>query len=253
MRSIDLNVDLGETASPVPSAAELDLLGVASSVNLSCGLHAGNPSLLRHLLVAATERGVVAGAHPSYDDRAHFGRRETGLPAAAIGPLIARQLAFLIDLATAAGTRLRYVKAHGALYHRTAWHPDAAGAFAHAIHAVAPDLWILAPAASPLAAACAGLGIRFAAEAFLDRGYLADGHLVPRDQPGAFVHDPKQVAARAVALARGEPVAAHDGSPLRVAADSLCTHGDSTSALPVLRAARDALLRAGLAIHSFVP
>lgn len=251
MRSIDLNVDLGETDSPVPGSTELDLLRIVTSVNLSCGLHAGNPALLRHLLAAAAEHGIAVGAHPSYDDRPNFGRVETGLPAARIGPLVTAQIESLRHLAAETGARIRYVKAHGALYHRTAWDAEAAAPFADAVRAFDPDLWILAPAASPLAAACAERGIPFAAEAFLDRGYQADAHLVPRGRPGDLIHDPHSAGARAVALARSEPITTDTGTPLTLSADSLCAHGDSGSALPVLRSARAALAAAGIALRAF--
>lgn len=251
MRAIDLNVDLGETDSAAPSATELALLDCVTSVNLSCGAHAGNAALLAGLLAAAHERGLAIGAHPSYADRPSFGRNETGLPATGIGPLVAPQLQFLDTLASAAGATLRYVKAHGALYHRTAWDEPAAEAFARTVHAHRTSLWVLAPADSPLARWCARLGLRFAAEAFLDRGYRADGQLVPRGAPGALLHDPAAVAARAVAFATGAPIATAEGSTLSLRPDSLCAHGDSAAALPVLRAARAALSTAGCVLRAF--
>lgn len=251
--AIDLNVDLGETDALMPSAAEEALLAIVSSVNLSCGAHAGNRSLLRALLALATARGVTIGAHPSYDDRAHFGRRETGESAARIGELVARQLRELAALARETGARLRYVKPHGALYHRTATDAAAADALARAVHAHDPRLWLLGPAGSRLARAAGEHGLGFAAEGFLDRGYRADGTLVPRGQPGDLVHEPAAAADRALAFARGEPIAAADGTRLRVPARSLCTHGDSQSALPLLKLVRVRLLESGIRVQPFVP
>jgi UPF0271 protein len=200
----------------------------------------------------AADRGTSVGAHPSYDDRAGFGRRETGLPVAAIRPVVQHQLASLEVLAARAGVSIRYVKAHGALYHRTAWEAAAAEVFARAVRDCSAGCWILGPCGSPLAGICQQLGVPFAAEAFLDRGYQPNGHLVPRGAPGALLPDPAAAAARALALVAGKAIAAADGTPLPLIASSLCAHGDGAGALPLLNRVRRALDGAGVAIRSFV-
>lgn len=252
--TIDLNVDFGESDNTSPSPAELAILAAASSINLSCGLHAGNITLLRAILSVAAPTPVAIGAHPSYDDRAHFGRRETGLPAEAIEFLVAAQVAGLTALARESGARIRYIKAHGALYHRTAHDAEAAAALCRAARGAAKkSLPLLGPSGSLLENAAKKARVPFFREAFLDRGYRADGTLVPRGQRGAMITDPEVSSARAVAIARAEPIEAVDGSPMMVAADSLCIHGDSDAASAQLRAVRLALRAAGVDVLAFAP
>ena len=250
--AIDLNVDFGESENASPSVAELAVLGAASSINLSCGLHAGNVPLIRAILRAASALPVAVGAHPSYDDRRGFGRRETGLPALAIEPLVAAQVAGMSALAREAGTRIRYIKAHGALYHRTAHDPEAAAALCSAARgAAARPLPILGPAGSNLETAARKARVPFFREGFLDRGYRSDGTLVPRGERGAMITDPAVAGARAIAIARGEPVEAVDGALIMIPADSLCIHGDSGAALELLCAVRTALLAGGVDVLPF--
>lgn len=252
--SIDLNVDFGESENQSPTPGELAILGVASSINLSCGLHAGNVPLLRAILRAAASLPIVVGAHPSYDDRTNFGRRETGLAAAAIEPLVAAQVRGLMALALESGTRIRYMKAHGALYHRTAQDAEAAAALCRVARGTGPRvLPLLGPAGSVLESAAKRAGVAFFREGLLDRGYRADGTLVPRGQPGAMITDSAEVSARAVAIARGDPIATVDGPAVKVAADSICIHGDSDLALAHLRAVREALRAAGVSVLPFAP
>jgi len=252
--AIDLNVDFGESDNSSPSPDELAILGTASSINLSCGLHAGNIPLLRAILREAASLPIAVGAHPSYDDRKGFGRHETGLPALAIEPLVAAQVAGLTALAREAGTRIRYIKAHGALYHRTAHDPEAAAALCSAASgAGARPLPILGPAGSQLESSARNARVPFFREGFLDRGYRGDGTLVPRGERGAMIKGSDAAAARAIAIARGESIEAVDGTSIVVPADSLCIHGDSGAALVQLRAVRTALLDAGVNVLPFAP
>lgn len=252
--TIDLNVDFGESDNGSPSSDELAILGTASSINLSCGVHAGNVPLLRAILRAAAAMPVAVGAHPSYDDRPHFGRRETGLPAAAIEPLVASQVLGLMALALESGTRIRYIKAHGALYHRTAHDAEAAAALCRVARTTGPRvLPILGPAGSVLEKTAKRAGVMFCREALLDRGYRADGSLVPRGETGALITDSAAIAARAVAIARGERIASVDGAPVKVSAESVCIHGDSDRALAHLKAVREALQAAGVVVLPFAP
>lgn len=253
--SIDLNVDFGESENESPSPDELAILGLASSINLSCGVHAGSVPLLRSILRTAASLPIVVGAHPSYDDRLNFGRREIGLPASSIEPLVTAQVRGLMVLAREAGVRIRYIKAHGALYHRTARDAEAAAALCRAAHSVGTrPLPLLGPAeGSELEQVAKRAGLPFFREGFLDRGYRADGTLVPRGESGAMIADPAEAAARAVAIARGEPVAAIDGSRIKIGADSLCIHGDSGAASVQLRAVREALRTAGVNVIAFAP
>jgi UPF0271 protein len=224
-----------------------------TSASVACGAHAGGTERMRATVRAARAAGVAVGAHPGYPDRAGFGRRELGADPADIERWVVEQIEALRRICREEGVRLRYVKAHGALYHRAARDAGAAAALASAVARVDRALVVLAPPGSAMLAAARSAGLATAREAFLDRGYRSDGTLAPRAAPGGVVAGDEEVAARALALARGEAILDVDGNPLRVAADSLCVHGDSRDAPRHARAARARLLEAGFTLAPFAP
>jgi len=240
MAAIDLNADLGETVDGVPTADDEAMFAVISSANIACGGHAGDAASMRDAVARAARFGVAVGAHPSYPDRAHFGRVPVAMDAADLEAAVAVQLAALAD----AGADLRYVKPHGALYHAVISDRTHADAVAAAVAALAERLGRPLPVLGlpgEIEGAAASRGLPFVREAFLDRGYLPDGSLVPRTQPGALLDDPAVVAARALRLACDGLVEAVDGTLVRADAASLCVHGDSPSAVAMARAVRTAL------------
>lgn len=249
MGAIDLNADLGETVDGVPTADDEAMFAVISSASIACGGHAGDAASLRTAVDRAARHGVAVGAHPSYPDRAGFGRVPMTMPADELTASIGAQLEALV----AAGGEVRYVKPHGALYHAVSADPAVADAVVRAVAALADRLGRSLPllgqeGAGARAARSAGIG--FVAEAFLDRGYLPDGRLVPRSEPGALLSDPHAVAARAVRLATDGVVTAVDGSAVRAEAASLCLHGDSPSAVAMARTVRAALDDAGVSVRA---
>lgn len=249
MTAIDLNADLGETVDGVPTADDEALFAVVSSASVACGGHAGDADSMRAAVARAAERGVAVGAHPSYPDRARFGRVRITLPAGDLRAAVAAQLRALV----AAGADLRYVKPHGALYHAVRDDAAQADAVAAAIADVSADLARALPVlglTGEIERAARSVGLPFRQEAFLDRGYRTDGALVPRDEPGALLHDPDEVAARAVRLATEGVVVAVDGSLVRVEAVSLCVHGDSPGAVAMAEAVRAALSAAGVRVRA---
>ncbi|MFH8252186.1 LamB/YcsF family protein [Microbacterium sp. B2969] len=240
MSAIDLNADLGETVDGVPTADDEAMFAVISSANVACGGHAGDAASMREAVERAGRFGVAVGGHPSYPDKAGFGRARIEIEPAALRASVEAQLAELID----AGANLRYVKPHGALYHSVTTGRREAAAVVAAIADVSARLGRALPilgldGAVTIAATEAGLP--FVREAFLDRGYRPDGSLVPRGEPGALLDDPLLVAARAVRLARDGVVVAVDGSEIAADAASLCLHGDSPAAVSMARAVRSAL------------
>jgi UPF0271 protein len=241
--AVDLNADLGEGMGDDEA-----LLAVVSSANIACGGHAGDALTMARTLRAAAERGVAAGAHPAFEDRAHFGRRELDLPPATVREQVLRQLDAIAAAARAEGVRLRHVKAHGALYNRAAREPALARAVAGAVRAFDPDLAFYALAGSALARAGREAGLFTVEEAFADRAYGPDGSLVPRGEPGAVLHDAAAVAARALEMATAGRVLALDGSPVSLVAQTLCVHGDTPGAVAMARAVRAALEAAGVRI-----
>jgi UPF0271 protein len=249
MLSIDLNADLGETVEGEPTADDAAMFAVISSASVACGGHAGDPDAMRAAVSLAAARGVAIGAHPSYPDRAGFGRRAMRIAPARLRRELATQLRAL----RSAGADIRYVKPHGALYHAAGSDPLTAAAVVAAVAALAADLGRSVPLlglGDRLREAAADAGLPFFAEAFLDRGYLPDGTLVPRGMAGALLHDAEEVAARAVRLATTGEVVALDGSVVRTGAVSLCLHGDTPEAVEMAGAVRAALAEAGVRVRA---
>ena len=251
-QAIDLNADLGEGDGTSRLAGDIELLSLVSSANIACGYHAGDATSIRETVKAALERGVVVGAHPSYDDRAGFGRRDVEVSAAKLRGDIARQVEILSAACAAAGGRLRYVKPHGALYNRATRDRKTADVIAESVRSVDPSLVLLGLAGNAMLDAGRAAGLAVAAEAFADRGYLDDGTLVPRNEPGALLDDTNAISVRAVRLVRDLRLLSRDGRDLAIEADSLCTHGDGPNALAILKSLRAGLEAAGITVKPFV-
>ncbi|MFF4369985.1 LamB/YcsF family protein [Streptomyces sp. NPDC001594] len=251
--AIDLNADLGEGFGRWALTDDEALLSVVTSANVACGFHAGDPSIMRRVCELAAARGVRIGAQVSYRDLAGFGRRAMDVPAEELAAEVAYQIGALEVFARAAGSRVSYVKPHGALYNRTVHDADQAGAVVAGIRLAAGDagLPVLGLPGSLLLAAAGEAGLEPVPEAFADRAYTPGGTLVPRGTPGAVLHDPDAVVARAVRMAAEREVTASDGSPVRVDARSLCLHGDTPGAAGLAVRVREALGAAGVRVEAF--
>jgi len=241
---VDLNADLGEGA---PDDAEL--LTLVSSANIACGWHAGDARLMQTTVAAALERGVAIGAHPSYPDRENFGRSEMQLAPADVRADLIYQIGALDALVRTAGGRLHHVKPHGALYNQAARDPALASAIAAAVLDVNPALAVYGLAGSELLKAAERAGLRAVAEVFADRGYRADGSLVPRSQPGAFVEDTEEAVERTLRMVRDGVVQAASGEIIPLQAQTICLHGDGPHALTFARAIHTALTQAGVQLR----
>lgn len=241
---IDLNADVGEGYD------DAGLIPLVSSANVACGAHAGDAATMRAAIRVARANGVAVGAHPGYPDRSTFGRTVTTRARDAIEALVAEQVLRLAGIAGEEGVALAHVKPHGALYNLSARDPAIAAAIARAVARVAPGAHLVGLAGSCSLAAARHAGLVAVAEAFVDRGYLADGTLAPRDVPGALVADVATAASRATALATTGVVTALDGGELRLAAQTLCLHGDAPDAVARARAVRRALVAAGVQISA---
>jgi UPF0271 protein len=247
--SIDLNSDLGETVDGVPTADDDAMFALVSSANVACGGHAGDASSMRDAVARAAAHGVVIGAHPSYPDRAGFGRAAMSLDVDALTDVVAQQLSSL----RTAGADIRYVKPHGALYHAVSADAGSAAAVASAVASLSEEIGRALPIlglGGQISGAAAAAGLPFVREAFLDRGYAPGGGLVPRGAPHALLTDPDEVADRAVRLVREGVVAAVDGSLVEAGAVSLCVHGDTPAAVAMARAVRAALDAAGIVVRA---
>jgi 5-oxoprolinase (ATP-hydrolysing) subunit A len=245
-RTVDLNADLGEGFGVWRLGDDDALLEVVTSANVACGFHAGDPSTMRRVCARAVEAGVAIGAQVSYRDLAGFGRRFIDVEPAELADDVLYQLAALDGVARASGGRARYVKPHGALYNAVVQHEAQAAAVVAAVGAYDPSLPVLGLPGSALLRAATDAGLPTVTEGFADRGYTAAGTLVSRRAPGALVHDPAAVAARAVRMAAEGVVEAVDGTVVPVDVGSVCVHGDTPGAVALARAVRAALTEAGL-------
>lgn len=250
---IDLNADLGEGFGVWRLGDDDALLDVVTSANVACGFHAGDPATMARVCEGAAARGVAIGAQVGYHDLAGFGRRRIEVAHDELVADVLYQLGALDAFARVAGSRVRYVKPHGALYNVAADDRDHAWAVAEAVAAFDSTLAMLGLPGSQLEAAAAEHALPFVTEAFADRAYLPTGRLVPRSQFGAVLHDPAVVVERAVRIAHDRTVVAVDGSVVSVPAASLCLHGDTPGAVELARAVRTALQHAGLHLAAFAP
>lgn len=245
---MDLNADLGESFGAWHMGDDDAMMQIVTSANVACGFHGGDPAGILATLRSAVAAGVRIGAHPSYRDIAGFGRRPMSVPAAELTAEVAYQVAALQGLARSAGGEMAYVKPHGALYNTMAADLAVADAVIDAVLLVAPDAALMGLAGSTGLARANERGLAIIAEAFVDRGYRADGTLVPRTEPGALIHDADAAAARMVTFAQEGVIEATDGSLVPLQAESICVHGDSAAAIEMATKTRAALLAAGVVV-----
>ncbi|UBH25443.1 LamB/YcsF family protein [Micrococcus porci] len=248
---IDLNSDVGESFGSWTMGDDAAIMPSVSSANVACGFHAGDPSGIAATCRAAVAAGVTIGAHVGYRDLAGFGRRFLDCSPTELADDVLYQIGALEALAGAAGATVRYVKPHGALYNTIVHHEEHAQAVVDGVAAFGADLPLLLLPGSVALEKAEKAGLRGVAEAFADRGYTPQGTLVSRREPGAVLHDEDEVAARMVRLATEGVVTAVDGSDVRVAAESICVHGDTPGAVSMAAAVRRALEDAGVTIASF--
>lgn len=248
---IDLNSDLGESLGSWEIGNDAAMLDIVTSANVACGFHAGDSLTLQRTCARAAERGVVVGAQVGYQDLAGFGRRFIDMESDELTADVIYQIGALEAMCKVAGTRVEYVKPHGALYNAIVQHEAQAAAVVAAVVAVDPSLPVMGLPGSAFLRIAAEAGLRTVSEAFADRAYTPEGHLLPRREPGSVLHDPGEIAARMVRLAVEGRITAVDGTEIDVRADSICTHGDSPGAVDIARALRAALTAAGIEIAPF--
>lgn len=252
MASIDLNSDLGESYGAWKMGDDAAMLDIVSSANIACGFHAGDPAGIFRTVQAATARQVTIGAHVSYPDRVGFGRRDMDLTSEDLIGDVIYQIGALQGMAKAAGTHVRYVKPHGALYNHIANHERQALAVIKAIKMIDPTLVLMGLAGTKILDLARVEGLNVVGEAFADRGYTPEGLLVSRQAPGAVLHDPQEIAARMLDFVRTGEITAQDGTRIQLAAQSICLHGDSPGAVVMAQAIRQLFAQEGILIRSFL-
>ena len=234
---IELNADIGEGCD------DTSLMPYLTRVSIACGGHAGDAASMRDALQLAAEHGVAAGAHPSYPDRHHFGRRQLAATSDEIAAWVTQQTEALAEQAARLGLRLGHVKPHGALYNAAARDAGVARAIARAVAAVDPALALVGLAGSQMVVAGQAAGLAVLNEAFADRRYHPSGRLVSRETAGALIVDPDLAAEQARGLAQGGAVATLGGGAVRIQAETICLHSDTPNALNIARAVHAALNR----------
>ncbi|MGJ0626219.1 LamB/YcsF family protein [Xenorhabdus bovienii] len=252
IKAIDLNSDLGESFGQWKMGNDAEMLGIVSSANVACGFHAGDPVGILQTLKSAKENQVAIGAHVSYPDLVGFGRRNMDIASHELTADVIYQIGALQGLALAAGTSVRYVKPHGALYNTIANDERQALAVIEGILVIDPNLALVGLAGSNILRLAQEKDLKTIAEAFADRAYTAAGELVSRREAGAVLHDANLVAQRMLQLVTEGGVDSIDGKFTPIKADSICVHGDSPGALGMAKQVKKVLQQAGITIQSFI-
>ncbi|UWX97712.1 LamB/YcsF family protein [Arthrobacter zhaoxinii] len=252
MPVIDLNSDVGESFGNWTMGDDAAIFESVSSANVACGFHAGDPSTIAQTCRDAVAAGVTIGAHVAYRDLAGFGRRFLDCSYTELFNDVLYQLGALQGLARAAGSEVRYVKPHGALYNTIVRHEVHARAVVDAVRTFNKDLPVLLLPGAVALEMAADSGLRGVAEAFADRNYNPDGTLVSRRESNAVISDAGTVTANMVRLATQGTITAIDGTEIPMSAESICVHGDTAGAVAMAKAVRAGLEDAGVSISSFV-
>lgn len=248
---VDLNADMGEGFGPWRMGDDAALLDIVTSANIACGGHAGDPQVMAATMRQAAARGVGIGAHPGFADLQGFGRRRLSLSAEELGNLVAYQLGAAQGIARAMGCEVRHLKLHGALANMASEDAAIARACYSAALRVDPQIILVVLAATPMQAVAEELGAQWAGEIFADRAYQADATLVPRDQPGAVLHDPDLIGPRIEAMLRAGAIITASGGRIPCRIDTVCLHGDSPDAVQLAARLRAHLQGAGVALTRF--
>jgi UPF0271 protein len=248
---IDLNSDVGESFGNYKLGLDEELIPLISSANIACGFHAGDPSVMKHTVLLAGQNEVALGAHPGFPDLIGFGRRNMDVSMEEIKDYVTYQIGALQAFAVAQGMTLQHVKPHGALYNMAVQNLAIWDAVAEVIAGLDRRLILFVLAGSrreDIEAIGARHGIRIAFEFFGDRAYNPDGSLVSRREPGAVIHDHRLVAEKVLKMVTEGKIICKDGSEIRLAADTICVHGDNPAALQLIKRIRETLKTAGIEI-----
>ena len=245
MTSIDLNADLGEGYE-----SDVELMQLVSSCNIACGGHTGDAHSMLATVNLAIDSDVAIGAHPSYPDRAGFGRTACFCAGDELAKSLIKQIDSLNNVVREAGARLRHVKPHGALYNDANKDDTLANIVVLAALAVSPQVAIVGPPDGALQRVAEGLEMDFVAEGFVDRAYAPDGSLVSRSEPHAVHEQVNTITTQALRLAMDGEVTADNGDVISIAAQTLCLHGDTPNAAELGRAVRDVLSKSGVDIRA---
>jgi 5-oxoprolinase (ATP-hydrolysing) subunit A len=248
--SIDINADLGESEEALANGSDFELMRYITSANVACGGHAGDEHMMRETLVAAKRLKVAVGAHPSYPDRANFGRIELQLSPAEIEGFVSDQIAALVSVAASLDMSVVHVKPHGALYHAANKSREVAEAIGRVAKTIDAKLVMVGQAGSSTLEVWREMGLRTAAEAFADRAYEPDGTLRKRSLAGALLDDPARAAQQALSIVLQHSVRASNGRELAMKVDTICIHSDTPGSARIAREINQRLKAAGVLVRA---
>lgn len=248
MYKVDLNSDIGEGFGTYKMGNDQAVMDAVTSANVACAFHAGDPLVMKKTIKNCADKGVAVGAHPGYPDLVGFGRRNMNCTPEEEYADCLYQIGALSAFCRANGLILQHVKPHGAMYNQAAKDPELARAIAKAVKDSGENVILMGLANSEFEKAAKEMGVPFASEAFADRGYMPDGSLVPRSQPGAIIHDVDAAARRVVRMVTEGTAEAVDGTVISFRPHSICMHGDTPEAVEMAKAVRSALEAAGVKV-----
>jgi UPF0271 protein len=248
MKRIDLNCDMGELPEAIADGTQEALLRSIASANVACGGHAGDEQMMRTTIEQALRWKVAIGAHPGYADRANFGRLELKLPTKEVADSVFEQVSALDEVAKRSGARLVHVKPHGALYNQAVHNRELAEAIAEGVARWRRDVVLVGLAGSPMLEVFKKAGFVIAAEAFADRRYEPDGTLRSRKFDDALIRNPSEAAKQALSISQRDLVTAHDGTQVKLSAQTICIHGDTPGSAQIAAAVARALRQAGIGV-----
>jgi UPF0271 protein len=251
MNQVDLNADMGESFGPWKMGDDAALLNIVSSANIACGAHAGDPDVMSATMVLARDNGVGIGTHPGFPDLQGFGRRRMQVPIASLQNSIRVQVGGSLGMACALGTKVRHLKLHGAMSNMTCEDESMAYALYEAALSVDPNLIIMVLAATEQVKAVQSLGCTYACEIFADRAYNDDATLVDRSKQGAVIHDAELAGKRVVEMVQAQAIITKSGKHIPTPIDTICLHGDGSTAVQMAKAVRDALETSKISIGTF--
>lgn len=226
MIDFDINCDLGEGLDN-----EKELMPFIDACNIACGGHAGDVETIKRVLDLATEYKVKVGAHPSFVDREHFGRKELTIEKKNLVDQLVEQVDLVRRLAATTGTELNHVKPHGALYNMAARSEEMASAVIEAVSVCGKDLLLFVPPNSVVAKMASHGGLRTSIEVFADRNYTDNFDLVSRKEAYAVIDDPLTIEKRMIQMAQLPGLISYTGRTMKLYFDTVCLHGDHEKAL----------------------
>jgi UPF0271 protein len=242
---MDVNSDMGEINRLLGDGTYEKLMEYVTSINVACGGHAGDETMMATMVALAKEKGVNVGAHPSYPDRENFGRIDMNMDANELLDTVRDQIQLLVDIGTNNGVNLSHVKAHGALYNRAVIDEEIAQTIGEAIIQVDPLLKVMGLAGSKMLSVFDGLGLDTMAEAFADRSYESDGTLRNRKYDDALITDPNKAALQAKNMVEGT-VISFEGKVIEMNTQTICIHSDTPNAVAIAEAVKEEIKGGGV-------